>query len=87
MIINRDFEGLLMEPDVMRASAELIKVGFPKRIALEMLQQGGRIGQDVDLDELEMELMANEAAAEEQRQLDAEERLAAMNGEPVEEAA
>lgn len=76
--INRDFEGLVMEAEVMRAYAELVKVGFPSRLALDMLQKGGRIAEDADLDQMEMEIMANEAARAEQQALDEAERLAEM---------
>lgn len=79
--INRDFEGLVMEAEVMRAYAELVKAGFPKMLALTMLQQGGRIAEDVDLEEVEMEMMANEAAAEAMREAEAAERLEAMREE------
>lgn len=53
--INRDFEGLMMQADVMRAYADLVKVGFPKWMALEMLQQGGRLPEEADLEAIEME--------------------------------
>lgn len=76
--INRDFEGLVMEADVMRAYADLVKAGFPQSIALEMLQQGGRIPADVDLEELEREMLAQQAANEAMRTADVEERLSAL---------
>ncbi len=44
-----------MEADVMRAFSDLVKAGFPPRMAAEMLHQGGRIPEDADLDEIEME--------------------------------
>jgi len=84
--INRDFEGLLMDPDVMRAYAVLVKdAGFPGYVVLQALQEGGRIPEDVDIEELEMEMLANMAAAE-QAKADA---LANMqqDGPPVVEAA
>jgi hypothetical protein len=56
--INRDFEGLLMDAPVMMAYAALIKAGFPIPVALAMLQQGGRIPQDANLEELEMQMLA-----------------------------
>jgi len=59
--INRDFEGLLMDAPVMSAFAQLVNAGFPARPVLEALQRGGRIPDDADLDELEMEwLMGKE---------------------------
>ena len=53
-IINRDFEALLMDAPVMSAYAQLVNAGFPSRPVLEALQQGGRIPEDADLDELEL---------------------------------
>lgn len=53
--INRDFEGLLMDAPVMSAYAQLVNAGFPSRPVLQMLQRGGRIPDDADLDELEAE--------------------------------
>lgn len=63
--INRDFEGAALEPAVMTAYAALIGQGLPTRLVLEMLQRGGRIADDVDLDELEMEMAAEQVAKEE----------------------
>lgn len=54
IIINRDFEGLLMEPEVMQAVAALVKGGMPVMLALDMLQKGGRIDADADLGALEI---------------------------------
>ena len=56
--INRDFEGLLMDAPVMTAYAALVNAGFPERVVLEALQRGGRISEDADLEELEMEMAA-----------------------------
>jgi hypothetical protein len=59
--INRDFEGILMEAPVMSAYAQLVNAGFPARAVLGALQRGGRIPEDEDLDELEVEwLMGRE---------------------------
>jgi len=52
--INRDFEGMLLDAPVMSAFAQLVNAGFPARPVLRALQQGGRIAEDEDLDELEM---------------------------------
>lgn len=66
--INRDFEGSVMEPAVMSAYAELgQKIGLPVDVIIRELQAGGRIGDDVDLDELELRMMAGMAAAEADR--------------------
>ena len=69
--INRDFEGLLMDASVMTAFATLVNAGFPARIVLEALQQGGRIRPDEDLEALEMEMMAGNAAKEAQAEMEA----------------
>jgi len=52
--INRDFEGTIMDPSVMAAIAALVREGFPSSQALKMLQAGGRIEEDADLDVLEV---------------------------------
>jgi hypothetical protein len=59
--INRDFEGLLMDAPVMSAFAQLVQAGFPPMPVLQALQQGGRIEQDADLEELEAEWMMGQA--------------------------
>jgi hypothetical protein len=71
IVINRDFEGLLMDAPVMQAYAQLYAAGFPIRAILEALQAGGRIPADADLDELEMDMMANAASKADAAQQDA----------------
>lgn len=74
--VNRDFEGLLMEPEVMSAYATLVRdAGFPARLVLEMLQQGGRIPEDADLDEIEAQIVAG-LAMERAQELEAAARRA-----------
>jgi hypothetical protein len=80
--INRDFEGLLMDAPVMMAYSALFGAGFPARVILEALQSGGRIAEDANLEELEMEMTANLAA--EQRRA---EEAAADQMKALEEAA
>jgi hypothetical protein len=70
--INRDFQNSLMEPAVMTAIANLIKTGLPVGVALQMLQQGGRIPEDANLEILEMEWGANEAARSELIKIEAD---------------
>ena len=60
--INRDFEGLLMDAPVMQAYAQLVQAGFPPRSVLQALVDGGRIREDEDLDALELEWLAGNAA-------------------------
>ena len=67
--INRDFEGLLMAANVMEAYVSLREVGFPARIVLKALKEGGRIPLDEDLNILEAEMEANRIAEMEARAL------------------
>ena len=60
--INRDFEGLAMDPAVMSAFASLIAQGLPWEVALDQLQKGGRIGDDVDTTTVALEIATNRAA-------------------------
>jgi hypothetical protein len=63
--INRDFEGNAMDAGVMRAYAELGRfIGLPIDVIIGELQQGGRISDDVDLEELELRMIAGMASAQ-----------------------
>jgi len=63
--INRDFDNLSMDAPTMLAYVSAVSnAGLPPRLLLEAWQAGGRIADDVDLDALEMEMMANSAAAD-----------------------
>ena len=66
------------EAPVMRAYATLRGVGFPARIILQALRDGGRINEDEDLDALELEMEANRLAEEESERIEREERLRQM---------
>ena len=66
IVINRDFEGLLMDAPVMAAYVALAKAGFPTLPVLQALQAGGRIPMDADLEALDMEWMAGSAAQDAQ---------------------
>jgi hypothetical protein len=86
--INKDFEATVMEPAVMQAYAQLARdMGLPVMVVLRALQQGGRIPQDANLEELEREMIANHLAEEERRRQEAEDqaRLAGQgtNGVPA----
>lgn len=76
---NRDFENTAMDADTMRAYVNAVKeAGLPPRMLLEAWQQGGRIGPDVDLEALEIEMMAGGMAQdrqEEQERREAAERV------------
>lgn len=63
--INRDFDGILMEAPVMEAYGSLVEQGFPPRIVLQALRDGGRIPEDEDIDVLEVEFEANRLAEQE----------------------
>ena len=77
--INRDFENTAMDPNTMRAYVVAVKdAGLPPRLLLEAWQAGGRIAADMDLDELEMEILAAQAAKEE-REREAREAFASQN--------
>ena len=73
--INRDFDNTAMDAAIMGAYGSLIQAGFPKRVVLEALQAGGRIPADADLDELELEWSAGEAAATAQKEMEREEQI------------
>lgn len=68
LTINRDFsDEQLMDPLAMQAYGALATaIGLPVRAILEELQAGGRLSEDADLDAMEMEIMANKAAAADQ---------------------
>ena len=80
--INRDFESVAMDAQTMSAYVNAVeKAGLPGRLLLEAWQKGGRIPPEVDLEELEMEMLAAQAAkAEEERQA-REASLANMQGD------
>lgn len=80
LTMSRDYEATTMAAEIMVAYVTAIRdAGLPIRVMLEAWQQGGRIPADVDLDELEAEMMANIAAQQEQKRIEAEERAAAAN--------
>jgi hypothetical protein len=81
--INRDFEGIVMEAPVMLAYVQLVNAGYPRRLVLEALQVGGRIGDDADLDTIEAEWEAEVQAAADQKAAEAAaaaDALAAAGG-------
>jgi hypothetical protein len=63
--INREYNDVLMEPNVMTAYATLIGLGFNKEIALQMMKLGGRLPEDTDI---EAEAMAWEAAMQAEKE-------------------
>lgn len=86
--IDRDFEDSVMDAQTMAVYLNAVAdAGLPPRIMLEAWQRGGRIPQDADLDELEMELIAGVAAEEERRREEREERMERMGGREMGTAA
>lgn len=63
LAIDTEFDGSKMDAGTINAYVALVKAGFPKRAALEALQDGGRIPEEQDLDALELEWEANLSAA------------------------
>lgn len=83
--INRDFDSNTMDPAVMTAYVQAAaQAGLPIRILLKMWQMGGRIADDEDLEELEAEMMAEQAAIQERK---AAEAAASFGGEKKDPAA
>lgn len=79
LVVNREYNEMVMDAATMTAWATLAeKLGVPVRLVLEALQEGGRIPEDANLDEIEMEMMANQAAAEARRQQELAARALAM---------
>lgn len=63
VVVNRDFEDMTMRPEMLVAYVTAVsKAGLPVRILLEAMQQGGLIGPDEILEELELEMEANAQA-------------------------
>jgi hypothetical protein len=80
MTISKDYEDTTIQADIMTAYIKgVAEAGLPVRLLLQAWQKGSRIGPDEDLDSLEMEVMANLQALEDQKKLDAERRAAEMD--------
>lgn len=70
--INRDFENLQMQSDMLIAFVQAVKdAGLPPMLFLEQMQEGGLIAPDKDLDEVLAEMMANAQAIADQKAADA----------------
>lgn len=80
--INREFESMVMDSPVMSAYAELVTAGFPKDVAVVMLQRGGRVPEDRDPEEIAMEWDAAISAIEEQKRIEAEAQNDALVAQP-----
>lgn len=63
MTLSRDYENVALDSEVMKAYVAAVeKAGLPARLMLAAFQQGGRIPADVDIEEIEAEMMAGQAA-------------------------
>jgi hypothetical protein len=78
--LQTDFSDTSMPADVMRVYSELVDAGFPKRIVLKALQEGGRIGPDEDLDALQAEWDGEAEAIRMVREEEARARAEQMMG-------
>lgn len=66
--INRDFESTVIDPQTMTAYVQAVALaGLPPRILLEAWLAGGRLPPETDIDALLAEMMANQAAIEDQK--------------------
>jgi len=75
MTINTNFEAGSLDAGVMNAYVALVKAGFPRRVVLVALQEGGRIPADADLDLLALEWEASVSADAEMERLRAENAM------------
>lgn len=62
--LNREFDALTLTPQMLQALAAIVGAGLPPRQALEILQRGGLIAADADLDRLADDWMAGQTAAD-----------------------
>lgn len=70
--INRDFENLQMQSDMLNAFVAAVKdAGLPVRLLLENMQEGGLISPEIDLEDLIDEMMANIQAEADQKAAEA----------------
>ncbi len=85
--LNKDFDKLTMDAATILAYVKLVEAGMSKLIALKMLQAGGRIPADADLEQLAVDwedaLMAKDAAAADALALANKTRLGAPQPVPV----
>jgi hypothetical protein len=69
--VNTDFGDLTMAADMLTAYVGAVSnAGLPVRVLTEAMQQGGLLPEDADLDELDAEVMANEAAIRDQKAME-----------------
>lgn len=81
--LSRDYSEPVMDAATMTAYATLAeKLGLPYRVILEALQEGRRLPETADLDELETQMVAERAASETRRLEDQATRMQALQGQP-----
>jgi hypothetical protein len=66
----------------MTAFASLIAQGLPWEIALDQLQKGGRIAEDVDVETMAMEIASQRAAQQEFEREQAQARFGGNMDDP-----
>jgi hypothetical protein len=81
--VNRDYEGMAMDPATMSAFAALIAQGLPWEVALDQLQKGGRISEEVDVETLALEIAADKAARDQAKAEERQANLDAMNADGI----
>lgn len=79
--INRDFEQLKLDPQVMSVYIQALQAGLPVRYFLDAWLTGGRLPPDLDVDAVELEMLAN-AGAEAERQRQEEQDIMSINSRP-----
>lgn len=86
--ISRDYESTAMDAQTMVAYVTAVKdAGLPVKLLLEAWQVGGRIPPDTDLEELELEMLANAQAAADHAAQAAADAAAGGGTPPVKRAA
>jgi hypothetical protein len=75
--LNRDFEGATLSPQMVNALSAMVREGMPVMLALQVMQAGGLVPPDADLEALEQDWMATQSAAQ-----DAAEARAEANAIP-----
>lgn len=73
--INRDFENMQMQADLLTAFVGAVNAGLPPRLLIEQMQAGQLINPDEDVDEIVSEMMASSAAIADQKAADQQAAL------------
>jgi hypothetical protein len=82
--INRDFENLTMLSDMLTAYVGAVaNAGLPIRVMLEAMQKGGLLPDSANLDDIEAEVAANQAAQADQKRVELQMQLAAKAKQPM----